>query len=132
LIKVLHLFFVDDIIISTKADLKEWQEIKSILNLFCCSFGLQINETKSTFHYSSLLAENLETYKSIFPFGYQELSQGFRYIGYFLELNCYKTTDWNWPLIKFENHITHWCNRWLTLGGRYILLKSVLEGQVVY
>jgi hypothetical protein len=25
-----------------------------------------------------------------------------------------------------------WCNRWLTLGGRFTLVKSVLEGQPVY
>jgi hypothetical protein len=128
LTKVLHLFFVDDIIIATKADLNEWQEIKGILNLFCCASGLQINEAKSTFHYSGLLAADLETFKSIFPFGYQELSLGFSYLGYFLRPDCYKTTDWNWLLIKFENRIAHWCNRWLTLGGRFILLKSVLEG----
>jgi hypothetical protein len=40
LIKVLHLFFVDDIIIATKVNLKEWQVIKSILNLLCCASGL--------------------------------------------------------------------------------------------
>jgi len=40
LIKVLHFFFVDDIIIATKEDLIEWQEIKSILNLFCRALGL--------------------------------------------------------------------------------------------
>jgi hypothetical protein len=132
LVKVLHLFFVDDIIIATKADLREWKEIKSILNLFCRASGLQINESKSTFHYSGLLAADIETFKSIFPFGYHAISLGLRYLGYFLKPDCYKATDWNWLLIKFEKRIAHWCNRWLTLGGRFILLKSVLEGQEVY
>jgi hypothetical protein len=40
--------------------------------------------------------------------------------------------DWSWLLAKVEKRIGHWCNRWLSLGGRYILLKSVLESQPVY
>ena len=35
-------------------------------------------------------------------------------------------------LIKFEKRINQRCNRWLTLGGRYILVKSVLETQSIY
>jgi hypothetical protein len=35
-------------------------------------------------------------------------------------------------LKKVEKKIGHWCNRWLSLGGRYILMKSVLEIQPVY
>jgi len=32
----------------------------------------------------------------------------------------------------FERRIGFWCNKWLSLGGRFILVKSVLEGLVVY
>jgi hypothetical protein len=119
---------VDDIIITTKADPREWKEIKSIMNLFYQASGLQINESKSTFHYVGLLAADIETFKLIFPLGYQAISLGLRYLGYFIKPDCYKATDWNLLLIKFQKRIAHWCNRWLTLGGRYILLKSVLEG----
>ena len=132
LISVLHLFFVDDISLATKKNLNEWLEIKVILNTFCGASGLQINEVKSTFHYSGLLEEDLATFKSIFPFCYQELSLGFHYLSYFLKLDYYKTSFWNWLLIKFESRITHWSNRWLALGGRFILLKSVLEVQAVF
>jgi len=37
-----------------------------------------------------------------------------------------------WILTKVENKIHHWSYRWLSLGGRYILCKSVLESQHVY
>jgi hypothetical protein len=33
---------------------------------------------------------------------------------------------------KISNKINFWGNRWLSLAGRYILVKSVLEGQTVY
>jgi hypothetical protein len=93
LVKVLHWFFVDNIIIATKADQREWQEIKSILNLFCRTSGLQIIESKSTFHYSGLLEADIETFKTIFPFGYHAISQGLRYLRYHLKTDCYKATD---------------------------------------
>jgi hypothetical protein len=32
----------------------------------------------------------------------------------------------------FEKRIGFWCNKWLSLGGRYILVKSVLESLAVY
>jgi hypothetical protein len=35
-------------------------------------------------------------------------------------------------IIKFEKRIGHCCNRWLSLGGRFILIKYVLESQPIY
>jgi len=35
LIKILHIFFVDDILIVTRVDSQEWKEIDSILKIFC-------------------------------------------------------------------------------------------------
>jgi hypothetical protein len=32
----------------------------------------------------------------------------------------------------FEKKIGFWCNKWLSLGGRLILVKSVLESLAVY
>jgi hypothetical protein len=40
--------------------------------------------------------------------------------------------DWYWLLEKFEFRINHWCNRTLSLGGSYILIKSVLESLPIY
>jgi hypothetical protein len=33
---------------------------------------------------------------------------------------------------KIEKRISNWSHRWLTLGGRYTLVKSVLESIPVY
>jgi hypothetical protein len=132
LVKILHIFFVDDILIATRADSQEWLEIDSILKFFCRASGLQINATKSTLHYSGLTEVDIELYKNIFSYNFLEISIGLRYLGYFLKPDCYKVTDWHWILIKFEKRITHWCNRWLSLGGRFVLIKSVLESQAVY
>jgi hypothetical protein len=34
--------------------------------------------------------------------------------------------------MKVENKLGHWCNKWLSIGGRYTLIKATLEGQSVY
>lgn len=34
IVKILHLFFVDDILIMSRATLEEWTEINSLLKLF--------------------------------------------------------------------------------------------------
>jgi hypothetical protein len=31
-----------------------------------------------------------------------------------------------------EKKLGHWCNRWLSIGGQYTLIKAALEGQLVY
>jgi hypothetical protein len=54
LTKILHLFFVDDVLLMTNASLQEWQEIKHIIHLFCSASGLKVNLDKSTVHFSGL------------------------------------------------------------------------------
>jgi hypothetical protein len=52
--------------------------------------------------------------------------------GYYIKADHYKASDWDWLITKVEKRVSHWCNRWLTIGGRYTLIKSVLEGQPIY
>jgi hypothetical protein len=40
--------------------------------------------------------------------------------------------DWKWLIIKVEQRISNLCHRWLTLGGRFILVKSILESIPVF
>ena len=49
-----------------------------------------------------------------------------------LKPNCNRIVDWNSMLNKVDARIGNWCNRWLTLGGRLILIKSVMESLIVY
>jgi hypothetical protein len=131
-IKVLHLLFVDDILIMTKASLSEWLEIKRILDNFCGASGLVINAQKTSFLHYGIQPSLLDTYKPFFHFNFLELASGFKYLGYFLKMDRYTSEDWNWLIEKFEKRISHWCNRWLSLGGRLVLIKVVLESQPVY
>jgi hypothetical protein len=130
--KILNILFVDDVLIMTKSCLREWKAIESILSIFFHVSGLCINPLKSTFHYSSLSEVDLLSLNAIFPYKFVDISEGFRYLGFFLKPTDYRFVDWLWILHKYEKRIGLWCYRWLSLGGRYILVKSVLESLPVY
>jgi hypothetical protein len=61
-----------------------------------------------------------------------DLDQGLKYLGFHLKPNLYKKGDWQWLIAKVEKKINHWCNRWLSRGGRLVLVKVVLEAIPVY
>jgi hypothetical protein len=65
LIKVLHLLFVDDILIMSRASLAEWEKIQVILHVFCRASGLVINVQKSIFLHSGVSPETLQSLKDL-------------------------------------------------------------------
>jgi hypothetical protein len=132
LIWILHLLFVDDILIMTKASITEWLEIKKLLATFCSATGLLINSHKSSFYQFGVQQPVLDSIKAVFTYSINNLANGFKYLGYILKADRFKAEDWNWLLMKYENRINHWCNRWLTLGGQLVLAKAVLESQPIY
>jgi hypothetical protein len=54
-IKILHIMFVDDVIIMSNASLSEWWEIDKIIKLFCLASGLKVNVQKSTVLHEGLV-----------------------------------------------------------------------------
>lgn len=58
----------------------------------------------------------------------KEMDLGMKYLGYFLTPNNYRVAGWNWLVQKFEKRISNWSYRWLTMVGRLVLVKFVLEG----
>jgi hypothetical protein len=99
---ILHLLFVDDILILSKASLSEWRVIDKLLSLFCKASGLAVNLSKSTVHYSGLSDHELDDFKSVLNFTFSDLNIGFRYLGYYLKTGTHRASDWDglWP--KFQ------------------------------
>lgn len=92
-IKILHLLFVDDVLIMTKDTLQEWIEIKQILSTFCCTSGFSINWYKSSFHYDNLQQQDFNQLKGIFPHSFTHILAGLKYLGYHLKAYSYKPAD---------------------------------------
>jgi hypothetical protein len=131
-LKIIHLMFVDDVLVMSKADPMEWRLILDILRAYCSVSGLCINSSKTIVHYWGLEDLELELLKAILPFSFVDLNSGFKYLGYLLKPGAAKADDWGWLVAKIEKKIGLWCNQWLSLGGRLILVKSVLESQSVF
>jgi hypothetical protein len=93
---------VDDVLIMTKSSVTEWEEINKILDVFCSATGLMINVQKSTFLHFGVHQGTLEYLKDLFHYNFNDLSEGFRYLGFFLKPDSYKVEDWQWLISKFE------------------------------
>jgi hypothetical protein len=100
MINILHLFFVDDVLILTKVDLLEWREIKNLIVLFCKASGLQVNSTKTTMHFEGLSETELLPFRSFLPFTFTALHTGFKYLGFHLKTGPQRVADWSWLINK--------------------------------
>jgi hypothetical protein len=76
-----------------------------IINLFCSSYGLKVNEPKSSVLHEGLSALDLAPYKMFMPFTFSDLSVGFKYLGYHLKTGLQCVKDWNRMLQKIEKKI---------------------------
>jgi hypothetical protein len=132
LTKILHLLFVDDILILTHALVQEWTVVMELIIVFFMESGLKVNPTKSMMHYLGLLEMKLDVFKICIPYSFSDLTEGFKYLGYYLKDGIPKYKYLSWLIQKVEKKIKHWSYRWLSLGGRFTLCKYMLESQPVY
>jgi len=95
-------------------------------------YWVSLNYTKSTVHFWGITDTELQQLKDIIPLPFITLSEGFTYLGYQLKMGSSTPCDWQWLVALYEKKINFWCNKWLSIGGRFILVKSVLEGLAVY
>ena len=66
------------------------------------------------------------------PYQKLPISTGFNYLGFYIKPLGYRSRDWNWLVQKFEKKISLWTHKMLSLGGRLILIQSVLSSIPVY
>lgn len=125
-----HICFVDDILIFGNDTYLEWNCHYDIIRVFCNASDMIISPTKPSF--LSLTGRVNHRILALFPYCTSSLDGGFKYLGFTLKPSCYGKGDWIWLLDRIERRIWRWGNKWLSLGGRLALAKSVLEGLPVY
>ena len=72
------------------------------------------------------------TLQNIFSFPVDRIENGMKYLGFHLKPCRYLIRDLDWLIIKVEQRIQNWSFRWLSKGGKLILIKAVLESIPVY
>ena len=103
-----------------------------ILQIFCKASGMRIKEEKSSMLHFGLDESEIISIQNIFSFVVVDLKAGLKYLGFYLKPCRYILKDCDWLVVKVEKRIKHWSFRWLSKGGKLILIKSVLEAIPVY
>jgi len=93
---------------------------------------MDLNCQKSCFLYNNIESEILARIDEIFEIPIVHLDCGMTYLGFHLKPNDYRIYDWTRIIQKFEKRIDHWTYHWISLGGRMILIKSILQNFPIY
>ena len=74
----------------------------------------------------------LNNIRHLIPYCVKPLHEGFKYLGYFIKPLGYEVKDWLWILKRFEKRIRNWSFKFLSLGGRLVLIWVVLTNLPIY
>lgn len=119
--------FVDNVFGIGEYNLAKWLDFSQILAMFSSSSSLLINKEKS--YLIAYHVEDIEVKIIVYLLGikFKPLPKGFKYFGFYHKTYNYRRSDWNRILKKFERKLSRWENKWLSLGGRMIMNKAVLQ-----
>jgi len=106
--------------------------IEKILTLFSATTDMTINVIKSDVYLPYEKEESMTLLSNMFHFTIKVLKEGLQYMGFTIKPNKYGITNWSWIISKVEKKFNHWCNRWISRGGRLVLIKIILEVILVY
>lgn len=124
--------FADDVLVGGIDSVEEWSMYNRIIQTFCKASGMLVSSAKSSMFQHSLLDEQIRDIRSVMPYNCFSIEQGFKYLGFILKPNNYQIKDWHWLLKKIEARIALWSYRLLSIGGKLILVQSVLSSIPVY
>ena len=108
------------------------RNLHHILGQFVNANGLWENDGNYCIYFSISDMEKILDIANLFNFNHQPLLAGLTYLGFKLNPFKYKKYDLQWMLEKLKNKIGTWTHRWLSLGGRFILVQAILQKTRTY
>lgn len=91
-----------------------------------------INTQKSSLILEGFTRVEIRRISEDLPFETQRMTNNFKYLGFQLNLNIDRIQDWYWFVVKTENRAKQWSYKWLSIEGRFVLIKSILMVILVY
>jgi hypothetical protein len=125
-----HLQYADDTLCIGVPTVENLWTLKAMLKGFEMTSGLKVN-----FHKSSLIGVNVsrEFMDAAGRFLHcKEGSTPFTYLRLPVGANPKKLSTWEPMLVKLRNRLNSWGNKYVSLGGRIVLLNSVLNAIPIF
>lgn len=129
--KLSHLFFADDAVFFLKASLSECQNLTQLLHQYCHATGQLLNRNKSAIFFSQNCPQSLQaTLQS--EFRIPVVRRFGKYLGIPSDWGHSKCEMFSWILAKTNAKLAGWKEKFLSKGGKEILLKAVIQALPQY
>jgi len=129
-VSISHLQYADDTLCIGEASVKNLWTLKAILRGFELVSGLKVN-----FHKSCLIGVNVPPDFMASACSFLNCRQGmmpFMYLGLPVGANPRRVETWE-PLVEhLRRRLLSWGNRYISLGGRIVLLNAVLNSIPIF
>ncbi|GJS87764.1 RNA-directed DNA polymerase, eukaryota, reverse transcriptase zinc-binding domain protein [Tanacetum coccineum] len=129
-INLSHLFFADDVVITTEWSMHDMENIIRIFQIFYLASGLKINIHKSNIYSIGVSSEEIHLIAA--NTSYSSGSFPFNYLGLPIGSNMSLTANWKSLVDKFHLKLSSWKANLLSFGGRLTLIKAVLGSLGIY
>jgi hypothetical protein len=128
---VSHLLFADDSLILLKADLNNAISLKQVLDTYCANSGQLISVAKSSIFFSpNTTVEVREDMCNILDINTEALSD--KYLGLPALVGADRSDCFMHFVERVLQRLKGWMEKLLSIGGKEILLKAVIQSIPVY
>ncbi|GKD03866.1 putative RNA-directed DNA polymerase, eukaryota, reverse transcriptase zinc-binding domain protein [Tanacetum coccineum] len=129
-INISHLFFADDVIITTGWNARDLENSIRVLHVFYLASGLKINIHKSNIY--GIGVNEDEVYNMASNAGCIVGNIPFNYIGLTIGSNMKFIASWKILIDRFRPRLSTWKASLFSIGGRLTLIKYVLGSLSIY
>ncbi|KAM0042665.1 putative RNA-directed DNA polymerase [Helianthus debilis subsp. tardiflorus] len=125
-----HLLYADDALLVGSWSKTNVEKTARLLRVFHICSGLKINLHKSNIYGIGIEDEDLRDIASVL--GCRKGCLPFEYLGIKFGANMNRISQWKPVVDKCKNRLSSWKAKTLSIGGRLILIKSVLASLPIY
>jgi hypothetical protein len=122
--------YANDTILFMDHDLEKARNLKLLLIVFEELSDLKINFHKSEVFYFGEAKDNESQYEQLF--GCKKGSFPFKYLGIPMHFKKLNNKDWEMIEERIEKKLSSWKGKYLSVGGRLVLINSVLSSLPIF